>query len=140
MTRVLLGAAGRTGMKNLGIAVVAFWCVLAGANAAHAQRATERYIPIGRSPGVSGKLSVIGTVEDMRVAEKWIKVQSADKTYTVTCNDETVYWLDRTSIRMTNLVGAITDCVYGRKVEIRFVNDDREACVAAWVKVEIKGS
>jgi hypothetical protein len=120
-------------------AAAVLW-VLAGTNAANAQRATERYIPIGHSPGVSGKLSVIGTVEEMKAADKWMRIRAADKTYTIACTDETIYWLDRTNLRMTNLAGAITDCMYGRKVEVRFVNDDHAACVAAWVKVEITGS
>jgi hypothetical protein len=126
-------------MKKLTTLAALILAALAGTNAAHAQRATERYIPIGSSPGVSGKLSVIGTVEEMKAAEKWMRIQSADKTYTITCNDETIYWLDRTSVRMTNLVGSIGDCMYGRRVEVRFVNDDHAACVAAWVKIESTG-
>lgn len=38
---------------------------LGGFPPAHAQEATERYIPLGQSPGVSGKLTSIGEIAEV---------------------------------------------------------------------------
>ena len=122
-------------MKLFRIVVAA--AALAAAAPALAHRATERYIPIGASPGVSGKLTYIGVVESMDRAAQTIRVKAGDHSVGMTCNERTRFWLDRSKIRKTNLEGSIADCLLGRRVEIRFVNDDREAAVAAWVKVEI---
>ena len=40
--------------------VVALLC---GVSHVHGQKATERYIPIGQSPGLSGKYTYIGSIE-----------------------------------------------------------------------------
>ena len=111
--------------------------VLAVAAPALAHRATERYIPIGASPGVSGKVTFLGTVESMDRSAYSVRVSGAERAIVMTYNEKTRFWLDRSKIRRTNLEGSVEDCRSGRRVEIRFVNDDREAAVAAWVKVEI---
>ena len=139
MKHVAHCATRRISMKKLMILVAAFLPMLALTPAARAHRATERYIPIGASPGVSGKLSVIGTVEEMNALEEWMRIKDGEKTLTIKCNEKTRFWLDRTGIKKTNVVGSITDCMYGRRMEVRFVDDDHGACVAAWIKIEITG-
>ncbi len=47
------------------LSVLATLAVLLLAGTAHAQQATEIYIPIGKSPGLSGKTTVIGTIENV---------------------------------------------------------------------------
>ena len=46
-------------MMVIGIAVL-LW---GSAPSAHGQRATEMYVPVGQSPGVSGKYTVVGKIE-----------------------------------------------------------------------------
>jgi len=125
----------RTRLTGLVLAVAA----LAFGATASAHRATERYIPIGKSPGVSGKMTIIGTVDTMDAAkaEGALRVQSAERPLAFRCNEKTRIWLDRTSLGKTNLEGSLADCVPGRRIEVRFVNDDKAAGVAAWVKIEI---
>jgi hypothetical protein len=122
-------------MNGLRIALAA--AVLAAAAPALAHRATERYIPIGASPGVSGKVTVIGVVSSMDRTQQTVWATEDGRDVVMTCNERTRFWLDRSKIRKTNLEGSIADCQAGRRIEIRFVNDDRGAAVAAWVKVEI---
>jgi hypothetical protein len=119
------------------IRIVLAVAALAAAAPALAHRATERYIPIGASPGVSGKVTFLGTVESMDRSAYSVRVTGAERAIVMTYDEKTRFWLDRSKIRKTNLDGSIDDCRAGRRVEIRFVNDDREAGVAAWVKVEI---
>jgi hypothetical protein len=122
-------------MRRLGFALTAL-ALVAGAPAL-AHRATERYIPIGASPGVSGKVTYIGVVESMDRAARTVRVKDGERSLGMTCNEKTRFWLDRSKLRKTNLEGSIADCQPGRRIEIRFVDDDREAAVAAWVKIEI---
>jgi hypothetical protein len=86
---------------------------------------------------VSGKVTVIGVVSSMDRTQQTVWATEDGRDVVMTCNERTRFWLDRSKIRKTNLEGSIADCQAGRRIEIRFVNDDRGAAVAAWVKVEI---
>lgn len=52
---------------KLAIVIVA----LGGAIEASGQQATEMFIPIGQSPGLSSKESVIGTLESVDQGSRW---------------------------------------------------------------------
>ena len=95
-----------------------------GAGAAHPQ--TERYIPIGQSPGMMDLLA--GTVAYRRGGQ--VNIQGKE----VTLEDNTRVWIDRSMYGRTNLVGDLSDCRTGRYVEIRYREKDG-ANVAQWVKV-----
>jgi hypothetical protein len=96
---------------------------------AHAQQATEQYIPIGQSPGVSGKSSLIGVIVEVDAATKTVTVGER----TVRITERTFIWLDRTKLKLTNLTGKFEDLQKGRRVEVKF-----QAGVAEWVKIEAK--
>jgi len=100
--------------------------------AAHAQQATERYIPIGKSPGVSSEESVIGTITDVDYTNYKMRVTSGERQITVTPTESTRYFLDRTKRKKTNQTGTIRDCEAGLKVEIRTKADGS----VDWIKVE----
>ena len=85
--------------------------VLLGATPpAFAQKATEIYIPIGRSPGLSGTHTVIGRIETVNTRARTMTVAGAKQTWTGTVSDETSIWLDRTEERQSNLYGTVADC------------------------------
>lgn len=119
--------------RMLGIAVV----IIAAHSAApvHAQSATERYIPLGQSPGVSYKFTVVGKIEAVDPQRKSITVAGPSGTIVVDIEDKTYIWLDRTKIKQTNLHGGFGDLVPGRIVEVKFRDHDRKRH-ADWVKVE----
>lgn len=96
---------------------------------------TERYIPIGQSPGVSGKTSYIGQIESADVATRTMTMSSDKGTYRVRMNDETRIYVDRSSQRKTNLRGGYEDCQPGRRIEVKFRNNDPDQ-PAEWVKVD----
>lgn len=103
---------------------------------AHGQKATERYIPIGESPGVSQKLTSIGEIADVDQLKRTVTLRGASGQQTITITDTTRIWLDRTKMKQTNLTGTFADLQKGRRVEVKYQDPDRRQ-VADWVKVEI---
>jgi hypothetical protein len=120
------------------LGVAAVMVAVGGAGPARAHMATERYIPIGQSPGVSHKLTVIGKIEAVDPQRKSITLAGPSGLIVVGVEDKTRIWLDRTKMRRTNLDGGFDDLVPGRVVEVKFRDQDRKRS-ADWVKVEAKG-
>ena len=102
-----------------------------GASTAAAHPATERYIPIGESPGMAGT-TTIGVIEAVNASDRSIRVGGRE----VRLTDETRVWLDRSGHAKRNLVGGFRDCEMGRTVEIRFEDPETRA-VAAWIKIAV---
>lgn len=97
---------------------------------AHPQ--TERYIPIGQSPGVTDQ-RLIGRIV-MREGGR-IEVDGR----TVELRSGTSIWVDRSREGSAAEVGSILDCAPGRYVEV-MVHDTDGTLVANWVKVRIEPS
>ena len=100
-----------------------------------AQQTTERFIPIGQSPGISGQLSSIGTLAAFDDATGLVQVDGAEgrKTYRVT--PQTRIWIDRSVARQTSLVGDRDDLARGRRVEVMPRRDDPR--LADWIKLAV---
>ncbi len=107
--------------------------LMAAISPAHGQKETERYIPIGQSPGLSPKYTYIGPIEAVDPDTQSIKIAGD---HTVKISAQTRIWLDRSPLKLTNTTGAFTDLQPGRKVEIKFEDPERRQ-VAQWVKVEL---
>lgn len=103
-------------------------------SAVAAQQTTERFIPIGQSPGISGQLSMMGTVRGFELSSGELQVDGTDgrKTYRVTA--QTRIWIDRSATRQASLVGNRGDLSAGRLVEVMHRRDDPQ--VADWIKLE----
>ena len=100
-----------------------------------AHKATERYIPIGLSPGVSSQ-TLIGEVVEVDAANQRLTVHTNGERIPVTATETTRIYLDRSKIRQTNLEGSFVDVRTGRRVEVKF-EDPRRRAVAEWIKIEI---
>lgn len=98
--------------------------------------ATERYIPIGRSPGVSNKLSYIGTIQAYDHARRMVTLKGAGDPITVSITERTRIWLDLSKIKKANRVGETSALQVGRRTEVKFENADLRK-IADWIKVEI---
>lgn len=120
--------------RYLGLAIL--FLTLGGALAAYGQEATEIYIPIGQSPGVSGKVSMIGTLESVDRGRKTVTVSSPSGARTVAFTERTPIWLDRSPQKQPNRSGAIADLQQGRKVEIKLRKGEPKP-VAEWIKVQV---
>ena len=100
-----------------------------------AQQATEQFIPLGQSPGLSQKHTVIGTIDAIDAATRTVTVSGAAGSSSVRVARQTNIWLDRSKIKLVNLVGAFADLAAGQLVEVKFVDSDRRQ-VADWIKIE----
>ena len=105
----------------IGITLSAF-----GASVASAHQQTERYIPIGQSPGVTARL--VGAVTE-RSGDR-VEVDGR----TVIMTDATPVWVDRSGGGRAALEGTPADCRRGSYVEISYREEDGKL-VANWVKV-----
>jgi hypothetical protein len=95
------------------------------------QQATEVYIPIGKSPGVSNVQSVIGTISatDHDAYHATIMVNGVARTVTMT--EKTIYYLDRNEAKKQNSLGSFEDCEIGRRVEAKLDDDG----YVVWIKI-----
>lgn len=98
-----------------------------------AQQTTERFIPIGQSPGVSGQLSSIGTLATFDDTAGLLRVESAEGRMTYRVTPRTRIWIDRSATGRTSLVGNRDDLAAGRRVEVMPRRDDPQ--LADWIKV-----
>lgn len=100
---------------------------------ANAQQTTERFIPIGQSPGISGLLSTIGTIGNFDATAGTLEIEATDgrKSFRVTA--QTRIWIDRSAARQASLVGDRDDLAAGSRVEVMHRRDDPQA--ADWIKI-----
>jgi hypothetical protein len=104
--------------------------------AAVAQEATEQFIPIGESPGVSREESYLGECVAYDAEDRVLQMHGNRGIRRILITEKTRIWLDRSPIEQTNVVGDPGDLLPGRRMEVRYADpDDKE--VADWVKVEI---
>lgn len=123
-------------MRRLLIAATLLVALLASFSFAHGQKQTERYIPLGQSPGVSGKSTRIGTIEATDPKARTVTLALADRRHTVAVTERTRIWLDRSRLKQTALSGSYGDLRPGRRVEVKY-EDPQRARIAEWIKVEI---
>lgn len=103
---------------------------------AKGQQTTEQFIPIGKSPGISGKYSYIGKVVAVDEDAHTIDVESDRGTKTIRVTDNTRMWLDRSKVKRTNPSASYADCQVGVTVEVMYLHDDK--ATADWIKIESK--
>ena len=115
----------------LGVALLLL-CVVPGAQA---QKSTEQFIPIGKSPGISEKLTAIGTLVTVKPLEHTFTVSEPAARRTVLMTARTRIWIDRSALKLPSIVGTYADIQPGRRVEVKFEDPIRRD-VAEWVKVE----
>jgi len=120
-----------------GIAVMGLW--LGCLAQVHGQEMTEMYIPIGQSPGVSGKSSLVGAIESVNVKNQTLAVSGPSGIQAVVLTDRTRIWLDRTQARLPNQSGTLANLKKGLEVEVKFRDADQKR-IAEWVKVQVTES
>jgi hypothetical protein len=116
------------------IGVIVAW--LGGMTYAHSQQMTEMFIPVGQSPGVSNKSSLIGTMDSVDVKNRTVIVAAPSGARTVELTNRTKIWLDRSLLKAINQTGTFADLQKGHKVEVKLEQGERKQ-VAEWVKVQL---
>lgn len=99
-----------------------------------AQEATEQFIPIGRSPGLSGTRTYVGTIAGVDASARAVVLGAGAERHSVRVVPETRIWIDRTQHGKSNVVGRFEDLVEGRNVEVKY-RDGGAREVADWIKV-----
>jgi hypothetical protein len=103
-----------------------------------AQRATEMLIPIGKSPGVSGVTTAIGTIAACD-ATGGLQVTSERGSQTAALAAETKIWLDGSASKRAHAVGTLADCQKGRRAEVKYVYDGpTRTDKAEWIKIALE--
>ncbi len=99
-----------------------------------AQQTTEQFIPIGMSPGVSGKSSYLGSITAVDSAAKSFSMQIDGDNKDIGVAATTRIWLDRSKSRKSNLDGGFGALETGSTVEV--LMDPGDSTKAAWIKIE----
>ena len=123
-------------MRRLLRAAVLLVVSVAAPGSAYPQKATEQFIPLGQSPGVSGKLTWIGEIVGRDIPQRTLSIGEANGPHTVKITDKTRIFLDRSKLKKSNVTGTIADLQKGRRVEVKYEGPGPTPA-ADWVKVEI---
>jgi hypothetical protein len=100
-----------------------------------AQKTTELYIPLGQSPGLSGKHTLIGKIVQVNALNNTITMADAAGTHSVAMVPSTPIYLDKSRAGLPNSQGALADCRAGDSIEVKFVDNARSK-PAEWIKVQ----
>jgi hypothetical protein len=111
--------------------------LLGGTLYAYGQKATEMFIPIGQSPGLSNKISIIGTIETIDPRAQTIVVTGSSGSWSATITDRTKIWLDKSKLRLPNQRGTFTDLRKGLLAEVKYEEVGEKRGPAEWIKVQI---
>ena len=116
---------------------LALTALLTCSAAAWGQKATEIYIPVGQSPGLSGKHTLMGRIQSLNPADRSMTVtDAAGAATTVRLNPQAQLWLDRSKLKQPNRKADYADYRQGMAVEVKYLKNDRNAGVVEWVKVQ----
>ena len=105
-----------------------------GITPAYAQKATEQFIPIGRSPSLSDAQTRIGQIVSFDPGRAVLTLTSGSTITVAEITAQTRIWIDRSRLKLPNLRGAPADLHPDRRCEVRFLKPDSRA--AEWIKVE----
>lgn len=121
------------------MALAGLAAALAAGGAALAQRATEVYIPIGKSPGVSDKSAYVAEVQTAPAVTGEVTARAAadaaaatGKVWKFDVDATTKVYLDRSAKGLPNIEGKTSDITADSTIEVKIGKDGR---TAEWVKV-----
>jgi hypothetical protein len=109
---------------------------LAAAPNVFAQRATEMFVPIGQSAGLSGKHTLQATVQAVNAAERSLTLVHDGATVTVKLGATAPVWIDRSKQQQSSSAGSLADARPGMVAEVKFVKNSRAGGEAEWVKLQ----
>ena len=113
------------------------WIIILGITAiVSAEKATELYIPIGQSPGLSDSSNLIGRIHAVDYKNRSLTVDGASGRLTVHATEYTLIYLDKSKLRQPNQYGTFSDVKPSITVEVRFESGKRHR-PAEWIKLQI---
>ncbi len=123
-------------MRKYAISIALLISCFSGAVLARGQEATERYIPIGQSPGLSRQYNYMGPIDAVDPENRTLTVAGPSGARVVKLTERTRIWLDRSMLESTSSSGSFEDCLLGRTVEVKYEDPSRRE-LADWIKVQI---
>ena len=120
-------------IANVRIAV-AVAILLVSSACVQAQKSTEVFIPIGKSPGVSGKYSVMGKVDQLRYTDSTLTIQEPSGFKSIRVNSSTEIYLDKSRLKQSNKMGSWSDVKSGLTAEVKYT-DNKPGAPAEWIKL-----
>ena len=124
-------------MKRTVSLFAALFFILGASIPAYGQKATEIYIPIGESPGLSDELTYQGSIAGVDQEQRRLTVRDDAGSHVIQINEQTKIWLDKSALREKNEEGSFEDCRVGVQVEILYDHAAGEPYVAEWVKIAV---
>ena len=125
----------------MGAVATGVW-LWSGMPSAHGQKATEIFIPIGQSPGLSNKITVIGTIETIDPRGQTIAIAGPSGSWSATITGRTKIWLDKSTLRLPNQKGSFADLQKGRLAEVKYEDPEGRGKAKGpveWIKVQMTG-
>jgi hypothetical protein len=125
--------------RIIGVVATGVW-LWSGVPSAHGQKATEMFIPIGQSPGLSNTISAIGTIAAIDPRGQTIAITGPSGSWSATITGRTKIWLDKSTVRLPNQKGSFADLKQGLLVEVKYEDPEgrsRAKGPAEWIKVQI---
>jgi hypothetical protein len=119
--------------KTMSLTAILWWAVCS----VYAQKETEIFIPVGKSPGVSGKTSIMGRVEKVNLADSTITLNQDAGSKIIKVTMDTKVYLDRSKLKLTNTKGSCTDIKPGMMIEAKYL-DNKSGGPIEWVKVQLE--
>jgi hypothetical protein len=101
----------------------------------YAQKTTEVYIPIGQSPGVSGKYSLMGRIDAVNMSDSTVTIkQDAGGKTTIRITAACAIYLDKSKLKLSNKKGYCADIKQGMMAEAKY-KDNKPGGPVEWIKV-----
>ncbi|MGI9552881.1 MAG: hypothetical protein ACR2MT_16875 [Aurantibacter sp.] len=98
-----------------------------------AQKSTELYIPIGKSPGLSGKYTAQGKVESVNLQDSTITIITEAASKTIKLKGHPEIMLDHSNHKQPNKRGSLTDIQIGVLVEVKY-RHNKPGDSIEWIK------
>jgi hypothetical protein len=115
--------------------------LLFGVPHAHGQKATEIFIPLGKSPGLSGKYTTIGKIDTVNAQDQSITMTDSLGSYTIKVSGRTQIWLDNSKLKTTNQKGTFADLRKDLLIEVKYEDiAQKDKGTAEWIKIQITES
>ena len=103
----------------------------------HAQKETEVFIPIGKSPGVSGKYSMVCKVEMVKTNDSIMTIRQESGVMNLEMTEQTKVYLDKSKLKLKNEKGTLADIKPGMTMEVKYV-DNKPGNPVDWIKLLIE--
>ena len=102
-----------------------------------AQKSTELHIPIGKSPGVSGKYSTLGTVENINLQDSTITIATESTSKTIELKGRPDVMLDYSDLKQPNKMGSLHAIPRGALIEVKYQQNEPGQPID-WIKCKME--